>query len=95
MRAYGTDCVYEYTCEQCRLARPDAGAEPCLRRTRQGLEEQLAEATERGWIGEIERLTRIASAVDVKLAEIDRARRCTELVLLPMPTVRRREGSKG
>lgn len=26
MRAYGTNCVREYACEQCELARPDPGA---------------------------------------------------------------------
>jgi hypothetical protein len=26
MRAYGTNCVHEYACEQCKLARPDPGA---------------------------------------------------------------------
>lgn len=89
MRAYGTSCVHEYACEQCRLARPDAGAEPRLQRTRQGLDEQLEEARQRGWLGEVERLAHIAAGVDDKLEEIGRARRRTELVQLPLPTTRR------
>jgi len=75
MRAYGTNCVHEHACEQCKLARPDAGAEPRLQRTRHGLIEQLDEARQRGWLGEIERLDHILAAVDNKLEEIERAKR--------------------
>jgi hypothetical protein len=75
MRAYGTNCVHEYACEQCKLARPDPDARPRLQRTRDGLVEQLDEARQRGWLGEIERLEHILAAVDKKLEEIDRAHR--------------------
>jgi site-specific recombinase XerD len=75
MRAYGTNCVHEYACEQCKLARPDPGAEPRLRRTREGLLEQIDEARERGWAGEVERLDYIVAGVDDKLAELDRNHR--------------------
>ena len=83
MRAYGTNCVHEYACEQCKLARPDEAAEPRLQRTRQGLVEQLDEAHQRGWLGEIERLDHILAAVDDKLDEIDRARRRITIVDAP------------
>jgi len=89
MRAYGTSCVHEYACEQCRLARPDPGAETRLRRTRQGIDAQLEEARQRSWLGEVERLTHIAAAVDDKLEEMERARRRTGMVQLPLPTARR------
>lgn len=85
MRAYGTNCVHEYACEQCKLARPDLDAEPRLRRTRQGLVEQTEESRQRGWLGEIERLTHILAGVDDKLAEIERARRRITTVAVPTP----------
>lgn len=77
-----TNCAHEYACEQCKLARPDAGAEPRLQRTRSGLIEQLDEASQRGWLGEMERIRHILAAIDDKLAEIQRAQRRVEL---PMP----------
>jgi hypothetical protein len=89
MRAYGTNCVHEYACEQCKLARPDPGAEPRLQRTRQGLAEQIDEARQRGWLGEIERLDHILAAVDDKLDEITRAKRRAFMVSLPAPTTRK------
>jgi hypothetical protein len=85
MRAYGTNCVHEYACEQCKLARPDPDAQPRLQRTRDGLVEQLDEARQRGWLGEIERLEHILAAVDDKLDEIERAQRRLSVVELPLP----------
>ncbi len=85
MRAYGTNCVHEYACEQCKLARPDIDAEPRLVRTRQGLVGQIDEARQRAWLGEIERLEHILAGVDDKLAGIERARRRIATVDLPMP----------
>lgn len=72
MRAHGANCVNEYACEQCMLARPDPGAQPRPERTRPGLVEQLDEARQRGWLGEIERLRSLLAAVDDKLDEIER-----------------------
>lgn len=93
VRAYGTNCVHEYACEQCGLARPDLAARPRVERTRHGLVEQLAEANERGWHGEIERLNHIIAAVDDKLATIERSqRRTVALVASPGP---RRADSNG
>jgi hypothetical protein len=88
MRAYGTDCVHEYACEQCRLARPDPGAQARLERTRQGLVDQLGEARQRGWLGEIERLDHILTAIDDKLEEIQRAKRRV-VVEVPLPVSKR------
>ena len=88
MRAYGTSCVHEYACEQCKLARPDIDAEPRLVRTRIGLVEQIDEARQRGWLGEIERLEHIVAGVDDKLTEIKRARQRITIVDLPMPTLK-------
>lgn len=89
MRAYGTNCVHEYACEQCKLARPDIDARPRLERTRVGLFEQLEEAAARGWNGETERLTHILAGVNDKLDELDRAARRASLVMLPNPVTRR------
>ena len=74
MRAYGTNCVHEYACEQCKLARPDPGAQPRLQRTRQGLREQLDEASQRGWLGEIERARRRIASVHVPTLRLNRPR---------------------
>jgi hypothetical protein len=83
VRAYGTNCVHEYACEQCALAHPDPAAQPRLERTRAGLIEQLDEAREHHWLGEIERLTHILTAVDNKLDDLDRARRRITLIADP------------
>lgn len=88
MRAYGTNCVHEYACEQCKLARPDPDAQPRLQRTRDGLVEQLDETRKRGWLGEIERLEHILAAIDDKLDEIERAHRRLSVVELTVPPAR-------
>ena len=77
---------HEYACEQCGLVRPDPGAEPRLQRTPRGLIEQLDEARQRRWLGEIERLDHILAAVDDKPEELNRATRrvaTVELTVLP------------
>lgn len=81
--------MHEYACEQCKLARPDIEAESRLVRTRAGLVDQIDEARQRCWLGEIERLEHILAGVDDKLIEIERARRRITTVDLPMPTLRR------
>lgn len=83
MRAYGTSCVHEYACEQCKLARPDPDARPRLQRTRDGLVEQLDEAGQRGWLGEIERLEHILAAVDEKLDRAHRRLTVAEVAVSP------------
>jgi len=88
MRAYGTNCVHEYACEQCKLARPDAGAKPRLERTRASLLEQAEEARERGWRGEVERLTYILAGIQDKLDEIERSERRTTIVELGPPRLK-------
>ena len=47
MRAYGTNCVHEYACEQCELARPEAERTPPPAHPQQPAQ-QAAEARERG-----------------------------------------------
>lgn len=89
MRAYGTNCVHEYACEQCKLARPDAGAKPRLQRTHAGLLEQVEEARERGWRGEVERLTYILAGIEDKLDEIGRSERRTTVIELGPPRLQR------
>ncbi len=88
MRAYGTSCVHEYACEQCKLARPDASAKPRLQRTHAGLLEQVEEARERGWRGEIERLTYILTGIQDKLDEIKRSERRTTVIELGPPRLK-------
>ncbi|HVB46455.1 MAG TPA: site-specific integrase [Streptosporangiaceae bacterium] len=88
MRAYGTSCVHEYACEQCKLARPDPGAKPRLQRTRDSLHEQAGEARERGWHGETERLTYIIAGIQDKLDQIERSERRATIVQLDPPRIR-------
>lgn len=88
MRAYGTNCAHEYACEQCKLARPDPGAEPRLQRTRASLLEQAAEAGERGWHGETERLNYILAGIQDKLSEIKRSERRATITQLELPRIR-------
>jgi integrase len=88
MRAYGTSCVHEYACEQCKLARPDPGARPRLQRTRDSLHEQASEARERGWHGETERLTYILAGIQDKLDQIHRTEQRTTIVQLEPPRIR-------
>jgi hypothetical protein len=68
---------------------PDPDAQPRLQRTRDGLIEQLDEARQRGWLGEIERLEHIVAAFNHQLDEIARARRrfsVVELTISPAPS---------
>jgi hypothetical protein len=88
MRSYGASCAHEYACEQCSMARPDESARPRLDRILASLGEQLDEATERKWRGEIERLTYIREGVLDKIDQLDRAARRSQVVTLPMPTLR-------
>jgi hypothetical protein len=50
-------------------------------------DEQLDEARQRGWLGEINRLEHILAAVDDKLEEIHRATRRLSVVELTVPRV--------
>jgi hypothetical protein len=88
MRAYGTNCVHEDAREQCKLARPDACAKPRLQRSRDGLLEQTEGARERGWRGEVERLTYILAGIQDKLDEIERSERRTTIVELGPPRLK-------
>lgn len=93
VRAFGTDCVHEYACEQCNLARPSEEARPRLLRTHESLLEQLQEAKDRRWRGEIERLTHIITAIEGKIDDLDRAARRIATVMLPTPRLRPSEPS--
>jgi hypothetical protein len=84
-----------YAYERSKLARPDRGAEPRLQRTRAGLIEQVQEARDRGWLGEVERLAHILVGFDDKLAEIDRSERQATIVQLGPTNIRPSSGSQG
>jgi hypothetical protein len=55
-RAYGTPCMHEHACIRCPLLRPDPAQESRLNEIIDNLTARLSEASEHGWIGEVDGL---------------------------------------
>jgi len=70
-RAYGTGCVHEMACERCSLLRIDPAQRPRLVIIKDSLSARIAEATEQGWLGELEGLRVSLAAVTEKLQALD------------------------
>jgi len=70
-RAYGTRCVHEMACERCSLLRIDPAQRPRLVIIRDSLSARITEATEQGWLGELEGLQVSLTAVTGKLQALD------------------------
>lgn len=85
-RAYGTGCQHEHACIRCPMLRPDPAQQPRLEEIIASLTERLNEATERGWIGDVEGLQVSLSAAEHKLVQMRRT-----ATNLGMPVIRGNE----
>ncbi len=72
-RAYGTPCQHEHACIRCPMLRPDPKQLGRLMEIIENLRARLAEANDRGWLGEVEGLEASLGAADHKLASMRRA----------------------
>ncbi|OZF03957.1 integrase [Rhodococcus sp. 14-2496-1d] len=71
-RAYGTGCQHEHACIRCPMLRPDPTQRTRLENIITSLRERLAEATERGWLGDVDGLTVSLAAAQQKLIQMQR-----------------------
>lgn len=55
-RAYGTGCQHEHACIRCPMLRADPAQHERLQQIINSLDERIAEANERGWLGEVDGL---------------------------------------
>lgn len=70
-RAYGTGCIHEMACERCSLLRIDPAQRPRLVIIKDSLSARVTEATEQGWLGELEGLQVSLAVVTEKLQALD------------------------
>ena len=71
-RAYGTGCQHEHACIRCPMLRPDPDQHERLQEIIVSLEERIAEAVERGWLGEVDGLRTSLAAAEQKLIQMQR-----------------------
>jgi hypothetical protein len=71
-RAYGTGCQHEHACIRCPMLRPDPAQRQRLEQIIDSLTERIAEANERGWLGDVNGLTSSLEAARRKLLQMDR-----------------------
>ena len=71
-RAYGTGCQHEHACIRCPMLRPDPAQQMRLETIITSLHGRIAEATERGWIGDVDGLTVSLAAAQQKLIQMQR-----------------------
>jgi hypothetical protein len=69
-RAYGTPCSHEHACVRCGLLRVDPAQHERLVTVRDNLTERISEATDRGWLGEVEGLQVSLAAATAKLTKL-------------------------
>lgn len=82
-RAYGTGCQHEHACVRCPMMRPDPAQQSRLEEIIANLSERLAEAHERGWLGDVDGLKTSLTAAEQKHAQMRRT--ATNLGLPTMP----------
>ena len=81
-RAYGTGCQHEHACIRCPMLRPDPTQQPRLEEIIANLGERLAEARDRGWLGDVDGLQTSLAAAQHKLLQMRRT-----AVNLGLPTI--------
>lgn len=84
-RPYGAPCRHEHACIRCPLLRPDPRQEQRLLAIIINLNDRIAEATERRWLGEVDGLKVSLDAAEAKVAQMRRIRSQNATALLPMP----------
>ncbi|MGN9912711.1 tyrosine-type recombinase/integrase [Phytohabitans sp. LJ34] len=85
-RDYGTPCAHENACVRCPLLRVDPAQMLRLEEIHANLADRLAEAKERGWLGEVAAIQTTMAAAAQKLEAMRTARETP--VLLGMPHAR-------
>ena len=55
-RAFGTPCIHEHACIRCPMLWPDPAQRDRLAEIRDNLTARIAEAKQKGWLGEVEGL---------------------------------------
>jgi len=87
-RAYGTRCQHEHACVRCPMLRPDPAQQHRLEQIVANLHDRLAEARERGWLGEVDGLEASIAGADQKLTTMRRTGNpSTTTVQLGLPTI--------
>ena len=71
-RAYGTPCQHEHACIRCPMLRPDPKQIGRLTEITENLDARLAEAHDRGWLGEVEGLEASLAGARQKLEAMRR-----------------------
>ncbi len=71
-RAYGTPCQHEHACIRCPMLRPDPAQLGRLTEIADNLAARLAEAHDRGWLGEVEGLEASLAGAHQKLETMRR-----------------------
>jgi Phage integrase family len=86
-RPYGTPCRHEHACIRCPMLRPDPLQEPRLVAIIANLQDRVAEATERGWLGEVDGLQASLASAGQKLEQMRKLLAQPPRVLLGTPTI--------
>lgn len=69
-RPYGSDCVHEHACVRCDFLQVDPSQAPRLGEIRDNLEQQVAEAKENMWLGDVDQLLLTIRHADQKLEQL-------------------------
>ncbi len=87
---YGSPCRHEHACIRYPVLRPDPAQEPRLLTIIVNLNDRLREASERGWLGEVDGLRGSLDAANQKFSQMRKLRTQGRTVDLPTPTPLRR-----
>jgi integrase len=84
-RAFGTPCIHEHACIRCPMLWPDPAQRDRLAEIRDNLTARIAEAEQKGWLGEVEGLQVSLAGATEKLAQIDTSRHGASTANLGIP----------
>ena len=92
-RPYGTPCRHEHACIRCPMLHPDPLQEPRLLVIIANLEDRVREASQRGWLGEVDGLQASLASAHQKLEQMRRRLAQPPVVPLGTPTIWRPQRS--
>jgi hypothetical protein len=84
-RAFGTPCIHEHACIPCPMLWPDPAQRDRLAEIRDNLTARIAEAEQKGWLGEVEGLQVSLAGATEKLAQIASRRATADLGMPAFP----------
>ncbi len=88
-RAYGTSCHHEHACVRCSLLRPDPNQLERMHEITDNLRDRITEATDQGWLGEVEGLQISLTGAEHKLRQMTQMlEQADEPVVLGLPRLR-------